>query len=434
MGLTRGGIDGAISGALGNLALTAAAESTWRKGIGDTLTTFGAALLQGAFIGGATGSLVSGTMSAGGAKLAKTSVGKATGNLGKIGIAAEDLGAMSQQNLARLNQVDNALLAGDEAKARALFQSLKESLDPQTAGRYEASLFEEGRLARLKSAGKSAEGPAEVHGEFLDDLHSNRSGEQELGEVSPVKGIRKKLLKLVGGDLKRAIQFTDEEILDFVEHSSALGFGGEDIEAILMVKIRKLWVDLDTLKKVAESLAEKSKSNTIVFKEPWNFMEAYRVAQRQMLIGRALDPKEYLEPSYINRHLGEFEGKASYFVPNDKYERFVEPDNIERLGWADGQFVSTPSKVDQALAKADGNIAIVEIEMGITEGSWQNKGGLWRIDVHADGVENLRLPTGFENAANEFWHPGGFTSGNAIEGVVDQIQKVKTSREQVIFE
>jgi hypothetical protein len=74
--------------------------------------------------------------------VAKTNVVKSTGNLGKIGIAAEDLGALSQQNLARLNQVDKALLAGDEAKARALFQSLKESLDPQTAGRYEASLFE----------------------------------------------------------------------------------------------------------------------------------------------------------------------------------------------------------------------------------------------------------------------------------------------------
>ncbi len=105
VGLTRGGIDGAISGALGNLVLTAADESTWRKGIWDTLTTFGAALLQGAFIGGATGSLVSGTMSAGGAKLAKTSVGKLEEFARKAKIDPLDFNNFEVRELKGLNRV-----------------------------------------------------------------------------------------------------------------------------------------------------------------------------------------------------------------------------------------------------------------------------------------------------------------------------------------
>ena len=238
--------------------------------------------------------------------------------------------------------------------------------------------------------------------------------------------MRTRMLAKVGGDLSRPLKFTDAELAEFLDHAAGLGFGEGDIEAMLSMKVRidkrnPRWVlRLDTMQKVAESLAAKSQSHQIAFREGWDFMRAYREAQEKMIKeGKGLDPKEYLEEWYIERHLKDFEKEACYLVTGKAYKNWVV--DMPLLGREDGQYLSTLEEVARVRKKASGDISIVEIEMGIPVGEWQNQNGLYRIDVLQPKSLNLRLPNGFENGANEFWHPGGFTSGGAQEAVVNQI-------------
>lgn len=61
-GAVRGAIDGGLSGAIGEVVFTAADEANWRKGIWDTLSTFGMALMRGAAMGAAGGAVAGGMM------------------------------------------------------------------------------------------------------------------------------------------------------------------------------------------------------------------------------------------------------------------------------------------------------------------------------------------------------------------------------------
>ncbi len=147
---------------------------------------------------------------------------------------------------------------------------------------------------------------------------------------------------MVGGDLKRAINFTDEEISEFVDHAKGLGFKGGDIEAILIVKLRKPWVELNGLKDVASHLARNAKSNTVGFKNGWTLMSVYREAQKRMLSGKELDPSDYLDDVYMQQHLGRFEGKASYLVTGQVKKKWIDPEQITSIGRMDGQFHTPP--------------------------------------------------------------------------------------------
>ncbi len=232
---------------------------------------------------------------------------------------------------------------------------------------------------------------------------------------------RARLMAKVGDDVAQAIKFTDAELVEFVEHARGLGFNHAEIDAMLSVKIRKGWVALPSLKKVAESLAAKSSNHDIVFKEGWDFMKAYKVAQERMLQGGVLEPAEYLDAGYIDNHLQPFQGKSSYLMTGDVYETFVADSDF--LGRPDAVYLCPSSQIDQVLSKAGGDISIVEMELGIDVGGWQNQKGIFRVDVLNPANLELRIPNGNEIAANEFWHPGGFTSGGAKEAVVNQIPK-----------
>jgi hypothetical protein len=60
VGSMRGLIDGVISGAVGNLVITAADEASYRDGIWQTLINFGRSALLGAGLGGVTGGVIGG--------------------------------------------------------------------------------------------------------------------------------------------------------------------------------------------------------------------------------------------------------------------------------------------------------------------------------------------------------------------------------------
>ena len=70
------------------------------------------------------------------------------------------------------------------------------------------------------------------------------------------------------------------------------------------------------------------------------------------------------------------------------------------------------------IAQAKGNVRVLEELLGFDPGDLGDNPV--RIDIsHPQG---LRMPTGNERGANDFWLPGGYTSGGIPEAVIDQIQ------------
>jgi hypothetical protein len=239
---------------------------------------------------------------------------------------------------------------------------------------------------------------------------------------------RARMLAKVGDDQSRAIAFTDEELADVIDHAKGLGFSQEDIEAILSLKVRKHWVESETLKDVADCLAKKRTEKRIRFKEGWDFMRAYRVAQEAMLGGNALSPEVYLAADYIEEHTKTFTGKASYLLPREKFDAYVNSETTltKNLGYNGALYVASVGEIDRVLSTANGDIAIVERLCGIPSGRWQREGPeLFRVDINNPESKGLRIPNGYESSANEFWTPGALTSGGTIEAVLDEVPRLK---------
>lgn len=254
------------------------------------------------------------------------------------------------------------------------------------------------------------------------------------GEIA---AYRARMLGKVGGDQNRAIAFTDAELTDFLRHAKGLGFGQEDIEAILAVKVRKPGVEYETLIDVANYVAKKREAKCIGFKEGWDFMKAYRAAQDAMLAGSELLPNAYLDESYISGQFEEFSGKASYLLPGEFFDLYVNPDitDKENLGYSGALYVSSPAEIDRILQEANGDISKVEIALGIQPGKWQGLDGIWRVDIIKPESKGMRFSVGNEKSANPYWTPGGVTSGGTKEMVLDEVPRIPENHQytKVIF-
>lgn len=132
--------------------------------------------------------------------------------------------------------------------------------------------------------------------------------------------------------------------------------------------------------------------------------------------GQRPAPEVYLKPEYIADHLKKFENGASYLVPKDALDRFGR----NPVGRPDGQFVMSKTEMDDLLQKANGDLTIIETELGIPSGLWLNK-ELVKIDIPNPSKFSIRMPTGNENGANELWIPGGKLPKGYLEAVLDAI-------------
>lgn len=139
-------------------------------------------------------------------------------------------------------------------------------------------------------------------------------------------------------------------------------------------------------------------------------------------------PAAYLDKLYIKRHLAAFENGASYLVPKeilDKYGR-------EKLGRADGQFVMSKTELDSLLKRADGNLSIIEKDLGIPENSWKGK-AIRRIDIINPKELQIRIPSGKEAGANNLWLPGGYLPTGYKEAVINPVLKEAYQETEVII-
>ncbi|MEY3210898.1 MAG: hypothetical protein RIT28_1379, partial [Pseudomonadota bacterium] len=133
--------------------------------------------------------------------------------------------------------------------------------------------------------------------------------------------------------------------------------------------------------------------------------------------GSRPDPVDYIPPDKMAAHLEKFKDGASYLVPKDVLDRFGR----DKLGWPDNsQFVMTKGELDAVLAKANGDISIIEQELGIPAGTWAGR-EMVRIDIPAPETLNVRMPSGNEDGANPLWIPGGKLPTGYNEAVVNNI-------------
>ena len=137
--------------------------------------------------------------------------------------------------------------------------------------------------------------------------------------------------------------------------------------------------------------------------------------------GKRPDPKTYLPRWYIWQHLKMFRNGVTFVMSRENYEKFVVPN--EMLGREDGNFVMPTFVCDEIVKAANGNIAVFELALSYDAGYFSEHGGMVRIDVPDVFGLNLRIPSGNELGANDYWLPGGYTNGGVPEAICDKIPK-----------
>ena len=131
------------------------------------------------------------------------------------------------------------------------------------------------------------------------------------------------------------------------------------------------------------------------------------------------DPKTYLNPDYYQKHLEPFEKTGCYriqrtdpMLPDDQYGGV--------LGHNSGLFVTSGEDMMKVLKEADGDVSKLEKIFGMDEGDWGKNPVIIRVDV----PQHLRIPDGNEMGAwTKYYIPGGFTSGNQAEAVIDSVPR-----------
>jgi len=127
--------------------------------------------------------------------------------------------------------------------------------------------------------------------------------------------------------------------------------------------------------------------------------------------GSRPDPSTYLDANYIANHLAKFDDGAVRFTSRNAF------DNYGTLG-PDGGFTLPKSELDRLLNETGGNMRGVEKKLGWDNGYLDGDDTMIVLIVKQN-LDGLRMPSGNEGAVNDFWIPGGKTSGGVSEAVMD---------------
>lgn len=135
--------------------------------------------------------------------------------------------------------------------------------------------------------------------------------------------------------------------------------------------------------------------------------------------GARPQPNVYLKSQYIEQHLAKFDEGAVRFTSRSSLTSYGT------LG-PDGGFVLPKKEFDSILQETGGNLAAIERKLGFDTGYLASDDLLIAI-IEKDDIVNLRLASGNEGGANKFWIPGGYTSGDVSEAIMDFSGKPKFS-------
>lgn len=123
--------------------------------------------------------------------------------------------------------------------------------------------------------------------------------------------------------------------------------------------------------------------------------------------GQRPNPSTYLSQEYIDQHLDLFRGGAT---------KFYAKAPTGEVGPPDGTFVFPSTYVDDIIAKANGDVSILEELLGFEPGYL----GDHPVRVDIINPSGLRIPSGNEIGANQYWIPGGYTAGGIPEAIIDR--------------
>ena len=136
--------------------------------------------------------------------------------------------------------------------------------------------------------------------------------------------------------------------------------------------------------------------------------------------GERPDPKTYLNKKYIKDHLKLFSNGISIIVGLDTYYKYIAYNIF--IGRDDNTCFVMPTYICDNIDKiAKGDLSIWEEKLSFTKGYFTNQGGIIRLDIYYIKDLNLRMASGNELGANEYWIPGGYTIGGIPEAVTDKI-------------
>jgi hypothetical protein len=125
--------------------------------------------------------------------------------------------------------------------------------------------------------------------------------------------------------------------------------------------------------------------------------------------GERPEAKDYLSKGYYDAHLDEFSEGAVFIGPKPNPLWPETSPHAEK-------FIMPKREADELLNRTGGDIALLEKELGIPQGSWQEQaadyGGMLRVEIPPNILKekNIRMPSGNEGGADaNLWRPGGFT-------------------------
>ena len=137
--------------------------------------------------------------------------------------------------------------------------------------------------------------------------------------------------------------------------------------------------------------------------------------------GNRPDPSSYLSQKYIDAHLAQFDDGVSVIQTEWAYNQYSKTNGFVGVPDDNSLFVMPRNYCDGVIARANGNISIIEKKLGFLEGYFRDGGGLIRIDAPNTPELNIRIPSGNEAGANKLWIPGGKTSGGVPEAITNTI-------------
>jgi len=126
--------------------------------------------------------------------------------------------------------------------------------------------------------------------------------------------------------------------------------------------------------------------------------------------GSRPDPSDYLSPNFIEWHAQKFNDGATRFMLEESFQKYG-------ISQRDGtSFVFPTSEIDRLMET--GSYTALENALGLPEGYFDNY-QILRVDVPDPSGYNLRIPSGNEAGANEYWIPGGLLPEGVPEAVID---------------
>jgi len=115
-----------------------------------------------------------------------------------------------------------------------------------------------------------------------------------------------------------------------------------------------------------------------------------------------------MKSSEIESHLQHFKNGGSSLVSGKTYKAFMEgkpnigyqPTENDLTG---SMFIASKEEIDEILAKSNGDLREIEKSLGFPEGHFVD-GPIIRVDIVNPSEHNLRIASGYETGANEYFN------------------------------